>query len=374
MFRGFRSIIVKEFIHIRRDPLTLLIAMLIPMVQLTIFGYALDTDIKNIRTAVYDLDRRAASRDLINAFAATRYFRIAEYVDSERALRQAIVAGRVSVGVEIPPDYSERLARGQDARVLVLVDGSDSQVAFRAQSTALSLGLRLSIQRVARAQIRHPELVEGPVDIRPRTLFNPDMRSANFFVPGLVGVIMQIVTVLLTALSIIREKENGTLEQLLVTPVGRLGLMLGKLVPYGVLGVVETALVLFVMWSVFGVPINGSLLLLWALIPIFLFTGLGLGLLISTIAQSQPQAFQISFLVIMPSILLSGFVFPRDSMPAPIYPVTCIIPVTYFLEILRGIIIRGAGWPELWPQALILAGMGITIITIATARFQKRLG
>ena len=213
-----------------------------------------------------------------------------------------------------------------------------------------------------------------PVDIRPRTLFNPDMRSANFFVPGLVGVIMQIVTVLLTALSIIREKENGTLEQLLVTPVGRLGLMLGKLVPYGVLGVVETALVLFVMWSVFGVPINGSLLLLWALIPIFLFTGLGLGLLISTIAQSQPQAFQISFLVIMPSILLSGFVFPRDSMPAPIYPVTCIIPVTYFLEILRGIIIRGAGWPELWPQALILAGMGITIITIATARFQKRLG
>ena len=374
MFRGLWSIAAKEFIHVRRDPLTLLIAMLIPMVQLTIFGYALDTDIKNIRTAVYDLDRRAASRDLINAFAATRYFRIAEYVDSERALRQAIVAGRVSVGVEIPPDYSERLARGQDARVLVLVDGSDSQVAFRAQSTALSLGLRLSIQRVARAQIRHPELVEGPVDIRPRTLFNPDMRSANFFVPGLVGVIMQIVTVLLTALSIIREKENGTLEQLLVTPVGRLGLMLGKLVPYGVLGVVETALVLFVMWSVFGVPINGSLLLLWALIPIFLFTGLGLGLLISTIAQSQPQAFQISFLVIMPSILLSGFVFPRDSMPAPIYPVTCIIPVTYFLEILRGIIIRGAGWPELWPQALILAGMGITIITIATARFQKRLG
>jgi len=369
VFRGFRSIIVKEFIHIRRDPVTLVIAMLIPMVQLTIFGYALDTDIKNIRTAVYDLDRRAASRDLINAFAATRYFRIVEYVDSEKALRQAIVAGRVSVGIEIPPDYSERLARGQDARVLVLVDGSDSQVAFRAQSTALSLGLNLSIRQVGRWRTRGM-----PVDIRPRTLFNPDMRSANFFVPGLVGVIMQIVTVLLTALSIIREKENGTLEQLLVTPVGRLGLMLGKLVPYGVLGVVETALVLFVMWSVFGVPINGSLLLLWALIPIFLFTGLGLGLLISTIAQSQPQAFQISFLVILPSVLLSGFVFPRDSMPAPIYPVTCIIPVTYFLEILRGIIIRGAGWPELWPQALILACMGITIITIATARFQKRLG
>ena len=369
MFRGFRSIVVKEFIHVRRDPATLVIALLIPIVQLTIFGYALDTDIRHIRTAVYDLDRRAASREFVNAFAATGYFDIVEHVDSEKALRQAIVAGRVYVGIEIPPDYSDRLNQGRGAQVLALVDGSDSQVAFRAQSAAVSLGLNRSIQLIGGLHTH-----QMPVDIRPRTLFNPDMKSANFFVPGLVGVIMQIVTVLLTALSIIRERENGTLEQLLVTPVGRLGLMLGKLVPYAVLGLVETALVLFVMWSVFGVPINGSLLLLWALVPVFLFTGLGLGLLISTIAQNQTQAFQLSFLIIMPSVLLSGFVFPRDSMPAPIYPVTAIIPVTYFLEILRGIIIRGAGWPELWRQALILAGMGIGIVAIATARFQKRLG
>jgi ABC transporter DrrB family efflux protein len=189
-----------------------------------------------------------------------------------------------------------------------------------------------------------------------------------------VGVIMQIVTMILTALSIVKEKENGTLEQLMVTPVGKLGVMLGKLLPYGVLGLIESAAVLWIMWAVFGVPVSGSLLLLWALIPIFLFTGLGFGLLISTIAQNQAQAFQVSFLVIMPSILLSGFVFPREAMPAPIYPITAIIPVTYFLEILRGIILRGAGWSELWRQALILAGMGIIILAAATARFQKRLG
>ena len=374
MFRGLWSIAKKEFIHVRRDPVTIFIALMIPMVQLTILGYALDTDIKHIRTAVYNLDHRAASRELIDKFEATQYYNVVEHVRSDEALRQAIVDGRVHVGIKIPPDYSERVNRGEDARVLVLVDGSDSQMAFRAQSTAVSLGLQLSIRQV------NPEFNSGlrmahpPIDIRPRTLFNPDMRSANFMVPGLLGVIMQLVTVMLTALAIVREKENGTLEQLLVTPVSRLGLMIGKLIPYAVIGILETALVLFVMWSIFAVPVNGSLLLLWALIPIFLFAGLGLGLLISTFARNQPQAFQASFFVILPSVLLSGFFFPRESMPRIIYPFTTIIPVTYFLEILRGIILRGAGWSELWRQSLILLGMGIGILAVAAARFQKRLG
>ena len=369
MFRGLWSVARKELIHVRRDPITVFIALMIPMVQLTIFGYALDTDIKHIRTAVLNQDNRPASRQLIDRFKATQYYDIVEYAHGDEALRQAIVDGRVHVGIKIPPDYSERLARREGARVLVLVDGSDSQMAFRAQSTAVSLGLRLSIQQVDKAAISDP-----PIDIRTRTLFNPDMRSANFMVPGLVGIIMQLVTVMLTALAVVREKENGTLEQLLVTPVSRLGLMIGKLIPYAVIGVVETALVLFVMWAVFAVPINGSMLLLWALIPIFLFAGLGLGLLISTIAQNQAQAFQVSFLVILPSVLLSGFFFPRESMPRAIYPFTTIIPVTYFLEILRGIILRGAGWNELWRQSLILLGMGVGILAVAAARFQKRLG
>lgn len=369
MFRGLWSIARKEFIHVRRDPITIFIALMIPMVQLTILGYALDTDIKHIRTAVYDLDHRAAARDLIDRFEATQYYDVVEYVGSDDALRRAIVAGSAHVGIKIPPDYSERLARGEDARVLVLVDGSDSQVAFRAQSTAVSLGLQLSIRQVGKERAARP-----PIDVRPRTLFNPDMRSANFMVPGLLGVIMQLVTVMLTALAIVREKENGTLEQLLVTPVSRLGLMIGKLIPYAVIGILETAMVLFVMWAVFAVPVNGSLLLLWALIPIFLFAGLGLGLLISTFARNQPQAFQLSFLVILPSVLLSGFFFPRESMPRIIYPFTTIIPVTYFLEILRGIILRAAGWSELWRQSLILLGMGIAILGVAAARFQKRLG
>lgn len=368
MFRGLWSVARKEFIHVRRDPVTVFIAFMIPMVQLTIFGYALDTDIKHIRTAVCNLDNRAASRQLIDKFQATQYYSIVENVASDEALRQAIVDGRVHVGIKVPPDYSERLARGENAQVLVLVDGSDSQMAFRAQSTAVSIGLRLSIEHVNRAAMDKP-----PIDVRPRTLFNPDMRSSNFMVPGLLGVIMQLVTVMLTALAIVREKENGTLEQLLVTPVSRLGLMIGKLIPYALIGVVETALVLFVMWAIFGVSVNGSLLLLWMLIPVFLFAGLGLGLLISTFAQNQAQAFQIAFLVILPSVLLSGFFFPRESMPKVVYPITTIIPVTYFLEILRGIILRGAGWEELWRQTFILLGMGIGILAVAAARFQKRL-
>lgn len=369
MFRGIGAVAKKEIIHLMRDPATVFIALMIPMVQLTIFGYALNTDIKHIPTIVYNLDQRPASRELLDKFEATQYYDILEYAHSDEQLRQAIVDARAHVGVKIPPDYTERVTRKEDAQVLVMVDGSDSQMAFRAQSTAVSLGLQLSVEQVNQGRVMRPV-----VDIRPRTLFNPDMRSASFMVPGLVGIIMQLVTVMLTALAIVREKENGTLEQLLVTPVSRLGLMLGKLAPYAVLGIFETALVLFVMWAVFAVPINGSLLLLCSLIPVFLFTGLGFGLLISTVAQNQAQAFQVSFLVILPSVLLSGFFIPRESMPAAIYPVTAVIPVTYFIEILRGIILRGAGWPELWRQSLILLGMGLGILAVATARFQKRLG
>lgn len=369
MFRGLRAIAAKEFIHVLREPSTIVFALLIPMVQLIIFGYALDTDVRHISTAVLNQDQKTASRELINRFIATQYFDVVEYVSSDQTLREEIVSGRAHVGIKIPPDFSENVSRGTGSQVLVLIDGSDSQVASRAQSAALSLGLQLSTERITSRRTYNPS-----VDVRPRVLFNPDMRSANFFVPGLVGIIMQIVLMMLTALSIVREKENGTLEQLLVTPVGRFGLMVGKLVPYAVLGLIEIAVVLFLMWALFGVPIHGSILLLAALAPIFLFSGLGLGLLISTFAQSQVQAFQASFLIILPSVLLSGFVFPRESMPALIYPVTAIIPVTYYLEILRGIIIRGAGWSELWRQVFILIGLGAVILSIAAARFQKRLG
>ena len=369
MLRGLRAVAAKEIIHVRRDPAALAISILLPIVQLTIFGYALDTDVKHIRTAVYDLDHRPASQQFIDRLEATRDYKVVEYVQSDRALHQAIVAGRARVGVKLPPDYSEKLLRGESAQVLLLVDGSDSQVAFKAQTTAVFLATNIAIEKLS----ARPS-VSMPIDVRPRVLFNPDMKSANFFVPGLVGLILQIVTTMLTALSIVREKEQGTLEQLLVTPVDKLALMLGKLAPYAVLGLFETALVLYLMWGVFGVGINGSLLLLAALVPIFLFAGLGLGLMISTFAQTQAQAFQASFLIMLPSVLLSGFVFPRESMPELIYPLTTVIPVTYFLEILRGIILRGAGWPELWRQAIILLLLGIGIMTIAVARFQKRLG
>jgi ABC transporter DrrB family efflux protein len=205
-------------------------------------------------------------------------------------------------------------------------------------------------------------------------LYNPNMRSANFFVPGLVGVILQIVTLFLTAFSIVRERERGTMEQLIVTPVGRAALMLGKVIPYAVIGMIETGLVLAAMVWLFKVPINGSLALLLALSVLFLVTSLGLGILISTIAKNQAQAMQMSLLLMMPSILLSGFVFPRESMPGPIYVVTFVIPVTYYLQILRGIILRGASFEFLIEQTLILAVFALIIFTLSTLRFQKRLG
>ncbi|NUQ50274.1 MAG: ABC transporter permease, partial [Phycisphaerae bacterium] len=212
-----------------------------------------------------------------------------------------------------------------------------------------------------------------PIEVRPRLLFNPDLVSARFFVPALVGIIMQLVTLFLTSFAIVREREQGTLEQLFVTPVGRLGLMFGKLVPYAGIGFAETLLVLLVMVFVFGVPISGSLVLLLALCLLFLVTALGLGLLVSTIARTQLQAIQIAFLIMLPSILLSGFMFPRDAMPLPIYLISCAIPVTHFLEILRGVILRAADLADLWPHVLALAACCAVILAASVLRFQKQL-
>jgi ABC transporter DrrB family efflux protein len=354
MFKGFTSIFYKEVIQISRDPLTLLLMLVVPMIQLLLFGYAINTD--------------SSSREILEAFENTDYFKIVERVYSDEELNQAIVSGRAKIGIKIPPDYSARLEEGRQATVLVLIDGSDSSIANQSLAVAGSVGLTESLTRFA-----EQGQAELPVEIRPKMLFNPDARSANFMVPGLIAVILQIITTMLTAFSIVRERERGTLEQLLVTPVRPFGLMLGKLIPYGLVGVIELLTVLTVMRVVFAVPINGSITLLLALSTLFLFTGLAIGLLISTKAQNQMQALQFAWLIMLPSVLLSGFMFPRDSMPLIMQAIGFVVPATHFMEIMRGIVLRGATLVDLAPEVVTLAVMDLVLFTLSAVRFRKKI-
>jgi len=370
MFEGLGAIIYKESRHILRDPRTLFLMLLVPAAQLTIFGYAINMDVKHIPTVVYNLDGREDSHHFVESFRNTGYFDIIKFVSSDEAMMQEIVRGHVGVALKIPPDFTDKLISGTGTQVQVLIDGSNSSVAMQALNVSNAIALRKSVQLVTQTV----GLADRPLlEARPRVLFNPDMRTANFMVPGLVGIILQLVTMLLTAFAIVREKENGTLEQLMVTPVSRLGLMLGKLIPYGIVGVIETVSVLLLMVFLFQVPVAGSLALLGALTLLFLVSTLGLGLLISTVANNQMQALQVAFLVILPSILLSGFIFPQEAMPYPIYVFGQFVPVTYFIRILRGIILRDAGIADLWQNAVVLAIMGVTVLGLASMRFRKTL-
>jgi ABC transporter DrrB family efflux protein len=379
--KGFAAILIKEFAHIRRDRSTLVFALVVPALQLIIFGYAIDVTIEHIPLVVYDLDGRQDSRYLVEALANTQTFDVVERVQDDDAFHRALSSGRAKAGVLIPADYSERLLRREQARVQVLIDGSDSQVAVTALNAVNLLATRLSIRQaraLGEALQAAPARDEAgamamPVEARVRLLYNPNLESSYFFVPGLVAIILQLVLLFLTSFAIVRERELGTLEQLFVTPVGRAGLMFGKLVPYALLAFGELLLVLGLMVGLFGVPIQGSIGLLFALSAMFIVTVLGLGLLISTLAATQLQAIQLAFLIMLPSVLLSGFVFPRAEMPLVIYWISCLLPVTYFVEILRGIILRDADLIDLVPFVAGLAACCLAILSLALLRFRKQL-
>lgn len=378
---GLLAVMLKEFSHIRREPSTLVFIFLIPVLQMVIFGFAIDTEIEHIPTVVMDLDGRTAGRELIEAFENTRTFRVVQRVTDDEAFRHAITSGRAHVGVKIPPDYSDGLVRGEQAQVQVLIDGSDSQVANAALHTAQMLGIQFSRRvgmQLAEARALAPSrdpygAVAAPLEVRARLLFNPDLESSHFFVPGLVGIILQLVLLFLTAFAVVREREHGTLEQLFVTPVSRVGLLLGKLIPYALVGVVEMVIILAVMVFLFQVPIHGDVLLLLALSSLFIVTALGMGLFVSTLARTQLQAMQFAFLIMLPSVLLSGFMFPRSEMPIPIRAASYALPVSYFIEVLRGIVLRGADLTDLTPHVLGLAGCCVVIVGLSLTRFRKQL-
>ena len=357
--RGFWSVTAKEVLHLRRDTATLVIALAIPILQLTLFGFAIDFDIRHIRTIVIDLDRSRESRAYVDRIRATQYIDVIGYGASPEEAEHVLRRGEARVAVIIGPDFARRSGVPGDApAVRVLIDGSDNQVATRA---------RLAFLSSPGTEAPAP----GAVEARVNVLFNPEMRTETFLIPGLIGVILQLVTVSLTSFSLVREREQGTLEQLMVSPVGRLGLMLGKLTPYAGLALCEMAAVLILGRLVFDVRVAGSVVLLLLLSLPFIAAALSLGLLISTLAQNQAQALQMTLLITLPSILMSGFVFPRETMPGPLFLAAHAMPVTFFLDILRGVVVRGAGLADLWPSVLALLGITAVLLTLATARFRK---
>jgi ABC transporter DrrB family efflux protein len=368
MFRGLGGIIYKELIQVMRDPASLLVTIGMPVMQLIIYGYGIDTEVRNVATVVFDQDRSPASRDFVERLEATGLYFVEDYVDSSDALNGEIIADRAKVGLSLPPNFQRELNAGRPAQVQVLIDGSNNTVASQTLATVQNLGLAISAERMGFGLSGAGGL---PLEVRPRLLFNPSLRSANFFVPGLVGILLFLSTMLLTAFAIVREREVGTLEQLMVTPVTRSALMLGKVLPYVVMGLLQMLVVLFFAQVIFKVRIEGNFFLLIGLALVFVFSSLGLGLIISTIARTQLQAMLMAFTIMLPSILLSGFLFPRESMPAPIFWVSSALPVTYFIEILRGIVLRGAGFDVLWDETAILAGMGVLLLSVAALRFQK---
>jgi len=368
MLRGFLAMALKEFRQLRRDRLTVLIAIMIPVIQLTIFGYAISTEVKNVSAVVVDQSQSETSRRLLSALDNTGVFIFKYYLLSYGQAYDALQGGKAKAAIIIPPRFSEHLPPGESASVQVLVDGSDSTVANYVLNT-VSGAVAAMAQEHAASITMQPRFVAGT-----RVLFNPDLKSSTYFVPALVVLILHLPLILLTSLSLVRERAEGTLEQLIVTPIGRLGLMLGKLVPFFWLGVAEGVGILLVMVYIFQVPIRGSLPVLIVMLLLWILASLALGLLVSTVARTQLQAVLMTILIVIPSILLSGFIFPRESMPAVIYPITLVLPMTYSLNIVRGMVIRGAGAFALAGDIAVLVGFCIVLILGATFRFQKRLG
>jgi drug efflux transport system permease protein len=372
--RGFAAIFYKEVRHMRRDPMAVLFALVLPVLMLIILGTAIDTNIRQVKTVVFDasgssmmteVSGSSTSRAFLDRLRNSDTFRVYKYVHSDAELNEELVAGRAHVGVKIPVDFDRDLLKGNQAQVLVLVDGSDSNVAGQAVNVSGSIGLDESLRRMmAPGQ-------QTPIEVRPTMMFNPASRSPNFLLPGLMSVLLILVTVMLTAFSIVREKERGTIEQLFVTPVRPLGLMLGKIMPYFVTGVVEFTVIITFMRFAFGIPMHGNVLVLGVLTMAYLFVNLAIGILISSKANSQAEALQLCMVVMLLSIFLSGFMFPRETMPLWAYIASHFVPATYMVQIARGVILRGAGLEQLWINGIVLFAMGAGLLLAATKRFRK---
>jgi len=368
------SIIRKEFIQILRDPRTLAMILFIPVMQLFLLGYSATSDVRNIPIAVYDQSRSPESRALVDAFRAADYFLIAFDVDSNDQIRTLIERGETRAAIIIPPDYSKKLLQG-DAQVAVILDGSDPAIGGTALSTARLIGQAHATKILQEQAARSGRSAEfrPPLEVRPQVWYNPDLISAHFMIPGVIGMILFAITSILTATTIVRERERGTIEQLIVTPIRSWELIVGKLIPYVILSLFDTLMVLAIGHVWFGVPVRGDLGLIIALSGLLLLSGLGIGLFASTIANTQQEAMMTTWMTLLPSIFLSGFFFPLEAMPLVLRWISYIIPLRYYLVIIRALLLKGVGAAAIQNEIIALAIFGVGIMTAAAMRFRKRL-
>ncbi|MCE1252553.1 MAG: ABC transporter permease [Anaerolineae bacterium] len=375
MITRLLSLIRKEFIQIIRDPRTLAITFAMPVAMLFLLGYAATNDVRNIDLVVFDQDQSSASRRLITAYKEADYFKLAYVVSSEDDLRHLIDNNSARAGMIIPPDYEKELTAGRPAQVAFILDGSDPTVASTALAAATLIGqtqsTNIMMERLEKRGMGGT--FQQPIDVRTQVWYNPGLKSAYYMIPALIGQILQFLTTILTATSIVRERERGTIEQLIVTPLRSWELVVGKLTPYVLISFMDTIEILAVGILLFRVPINGSLTLLLVMSALFLVTTLGIGLLISTIANTQQEAMLTSMFTILPSIFLSGFFFPLAAMPQWLQALSFLIPLRYFLIISRGIVLKGVGISSLWPEVIALVIFAIAVMGLAAVRFRKSL-
>jgi ABC-2 type transport system permease protein len=373
VFERIRHMLIKEFLQVIRDPRMRVVIFVMPCIQTLVIGYAVSTDVKHVATAIYDLDNTQDSRDLVARFISTGYFDAAEYVQNDAQARDAIDRGRASVVLHVQRGYSEDLRAGRTARVQFILDGSDSNTASIVMGYAArivnGMSQQLLVERFThRLGVRREP---GLVDLRSRAWFNENLESRYFFVPGVIVIVVSIVTLLLTSMAVVREKEVGTMEQIIVTPITPVEFILGKTIPFALVAYIDVTLVSLVGVYWFGVPVRGSVALLFFSTGLYLMTMLGGGLFISTISETQQQAMMSTFFFFFPAMLLSGFVFPIDNMPRVVQWLDVVNPRAYFLVIVRGIFLKGVGIDVLWPQMLAMAIIGAIAILLAAKRFQK---
>jgi ABC-2 type transport system permease protein len=384
MWERIREIIHKEFLQTLRDPRTRYLLFVPPIIQLIIFGYAVNMDVELTKIAWMDRDRTTESRALLSAFQGSRYFMVQDVLDREDQIAEELDRGQVRAVVHVLPGYARDLNRGDIPGIQILVDGTNSNTAgivsnYLSQALAGAAGTIMAEQRNSRLMARMTEssgpapAQTGGLALQDRVWFNPDLKSRVYFVPGVIVNIIALVTIMLTAMSIVREKEIGTMEQLMVTPLRPIELMLGKLLPFALVGMLQMVMITAAALLIFGVPLRGSLVLLFASTLLFLLTTLGIGLFISTISRTQQQAMMSSFFFFMPALLLSGFAFPIRNMPRPVQVLTYFNPLRHFMEIVRGLFLKGTGIQYLWPQVAALLLFGTAILGLSVLRFHKRL-
>ena len=356
----------KELVQLRRDRLTLGMMLGIPTIQLALFGYAIQTEVRHLPTVVLDQSRTSESRRLIEIMENSGNFDVVARVGSRAELAERIESGRANAGLVIPPDFRRDIERGRTAQAQMLVDAADPLASSAALSGAALVG-RARAAELSRERGGGPP----PLEVRVRPWYNPGLRSSLYIVPGIIGVILSLTMVLITSMAIVRERERGTLEQLIVTPIDKTSLMLGKILPFLLIGYVQISVILVLGRLLFDVPVLGSLTLLYLLSFPFVVASLALGLFMSTMVRSQVQAMQLSFMFLLPNILLSGFMFPRQAMPEPAQWLGAALPLTYYLTILRGILLKGTGLAQLWPEGLVLSIFAVALVALSVKRFSK---